>query len=85
MDDLSKQITAESELFQRKLNKQNKHYKILDALITAAQSSDDALLIARHKIQTGRNGNANFREMAVKLEEEQLIKLRSDLKLVDFF
>lgn len=68
---------------QRRLNKLIKHYKILDTLIFAANINDDALLVARDKVEAGRNGNKAFRTMASQLGREQLIKLRSDLKIIN--
>lgn len=69
---------------QLKRNKLVKHYKILDNLIAAANINDIALSVARDKVEAGRNGNKAFRAMASQLGKEQLIKLRSDLKMINF-
>jgi hypothetical protein len=88
MDEEVKQaVTAEPKsklkIKQRRLNKLIKHYKILDTLIFAANINDDALLVARDKVEAGRDGNKAFRAMASQLGKEQLIKLRSDLKIIN--
>jgi hypothetical protein len=69
---------------QRRYNKLKKHNKILDNLIIAANIDHVALVIARDKVETGKNGNKSFRTMASKLDKYQLIKLREDLKMINF-
>ena len=73
-----------------KLNKYHhnqliKHYKILDSLITAALVSEEALLGAREKIRVNKNGKEAFRALVSKLCKEELIKLRDDLRVINFF
>jgi putative IMPACT (imprinted ancient) family translation regulator len=84
MDELVRQAASMIELKQRRLNEVSEHYQILDTLITAAKTNDEALLVARYKTKAGRNKDAEFRRMAAKLTKEQLIKLLADLKLINF-
>ena len=86
----AKYITLSKPKPKPKLNKYHhnqliKHYKILDSLITAALVSEEALLGAREKIRVNKNGKEAFRALVSKLCKEELIKLRDDLRVINFF
>lgn len=67
------------------INRLNKHYQILDELIVAAKVNIKTLCVARDRVKAQKNGSQEFRAMAVRLAKKQLIKLRLDLELVNFF
>ena len=81
---MAPKINTKLKIKQRKQNKLKKHNKILDNLIIAANIDHEALVIARDKVETGKNGNKSFRTMASSLDKHQLIKLREDLKMINF-